>query len=234
MTDTPDFGALSRRAFVAGLPLFLAACQTAGGSPTASGTASTKIATAAVTGPTPVVNGYGAITTEPFPIARSIRRTSTRASCARKFRTRPERSRARSWSIRLTSSSIWSRTTGRRGAMASASAARASPGGAGRSSTEKQEWPKWHPPTEMMARDPKARNGPRPAGRLRQSARRPRALPHQDGKDTLFRIHGTNAPNSIGKAMSSGCIRMLNQDVIDLYNRTPVGTEVVVVQSGIA
>ncbi len=50
----------------------------------------------------------------------------------------------------------------------------------------------------------------------------------QDGKDTLYRIHGTNEPLSIGKAVSSGCIRMLNADVIDLYNRVPIGTKVVV------
>ena len=50
----------------------------------------------------------------------------------------------------------------------------------------------------------------------------------KDGKDTLYRIHGTTEPWSIGKAVSSGCIRMLNQDVIDLYNRVPKGAKVVV------
>jgi lipoprotein-anchoring transpeptidase ErfK/SrfK len=50
----------------------------------------------------------------------------------------------------------------------------------------------------------------------------------QGGKDTLFRIHGTNEPESIGKNVSSGCIRLLNQDVIDLFNRVPVGSKVVV------
>ena len=50
----------------------------------------------------------------------------------------------------------------------------------------------------------------------------------QDKKDTLFRIHGTNEPKSIGKAVSSGCIRMLNADVIDLYGRVAKGTKVVV------
>ncbi|MBN8974485.1 MAG: L,D-transpeptidase, partial [Rhizobiales bacterium] len=51
---------------------------------------------------------------------------------------------------------------------------------------------------------------------------------HKNGKDTLFRIHGTNEPDTIGHAVSSGCIRMLNQDVIDLYSRVPVGANVVV------
>ena len=50
----------------------------------------------------------------------------------------------------------------------------------------------------------------------------------QGNRDTLFRIHGTNEPDTIGKAVSSGCIRMMNADVIDLYNRVRVGTRVVV------
>lgn len=50
----------------------------------------------------------------------------------------------------------------------------------------------------------------------------------KDGKDTRCRIHGTTEPDSIGKAVSSGCIRMMNQDVIDLYGRVPLGAKVVV------
>jgi lipoprotein-anchoring transpeptidase ErfK/SrfK len=53
---------------------------------------------------------------------------------------------------------------------------------------------------------------------------------YQGNVDTLYRIHGTFAPSSIGKAVSSGCIRMINSDVADLYDRVPVGTKVVVVQ----
>jgi lipoprotein-anchoring transpeptidase ErfK/SrfK len=51
---------------------------------------------------------------------------------------------------------------------------------------------------------------------------------YQGDKDTLYRLHGTNEPDSIGKAVSSGCIRLLNQDIIDLYQRVPLGTKVVV------
>ena len=51
---------------------------------------------------------------------------------------------------------------------------------------------------------------------------------YQGNKDTLFRIHGTNEPNTIGQAVSSGCIRMMNADVMDLYERVGVGTRVVV------
>jgi hypothetical protein len=53
----------------------------------------------------------------------------------------------------------------------------------------------------------------------------------QGNKDTLYRIHGTNEPWTIGTNVSSGCIRMLNQDVIDLYRRTPVGAKVLVLAS---
>jgi lipoprotein-anchoring transpeptidase ErfK/SrfK len=59
----------------------------------------------------------------------------------------------------------------------------------------------------------------------------PRALYlFQDGRDTLYWIHGTTEPDTIGEAVSSGCIRMLNQDILDLYSRVPVGTPVVVLQ----
>jgi lipoprotein-anchoring transpeptidase ErfK/SrfK len=93
----------------------------------------------------------------------------------------------------------------------------------------KLEWPDWHPPAEMVARDPHARpyaNG-MPGGPGNPLGARSMAL-WQGDKDTLFRIHGTIEPYSIGKAVSSGCIRMLNQDVIDLYSRVPLGTKVVV------
>ena len=53
----------------------------------------------------------------------------------------------------------------------------------------------------------------------------------QGKKDTLYRIHGTNEPGTIGRNVSSGCIRLTNEDVIDLYDRTPVGTKVVVLPS---
>lgn len=87
-------------------------------------------------------------------------------------------------------------------------------------------WPGWTPPPEMLARDhslPDHMDGgmENPLGA--------RALYLFEGKkDTLFRIHGTNEPRSIGKAVSSGCIRMLDADVIDLYGRVAKGTRVVV------
>jgi lipoprotein-anchoring transpeptidase ErfK/SrfK len=56
----------------------------------------------------------------------------------------------------------------------------------------------------------------------------------QGNKDTLYRIHGTNEPSTIGQSVSSGCIRMLNQDVIDLYQRAPLGAKVVVLRSRVS
>ena len=92
--------------------------------------------------------------------------------------------------------------------------------------TQKREWPDWRPPAEMIVRE-------RAKGRV---------LPvHMEGGpanplgaralylgSTLYRIHGTNQPWTIGGAVSSGCIRMRNEDVVDLYERVGVGTRVVV------
>jgi len=96
----------------------------------------------------------------------------------------------------------------------------------------KREWPRWTPTQAMIAREPD-RYGPLANG-MEPGPTNPlgaRALYlFKDGQDTLYRIHGTNEDWSIGKAMSSGCIRMLNQDVIDLHRRTLNGTRVVVLQ----
>jgi len=96
----------------------------------------------------------------------------------------------------------------------------------------KAKWPKWTPPDEMIARRPKLekwsyRNGGMPGGISNPLGARALYL-MQGGKDTLFRLHGTPNWASIGTAASSGCIRLINQDVIDLYERVPNGTKVVV------
>ena len=95
----------------------------------------------------------------------------------------------------------------------------------------KEQWPRWTPTTHMIAAMPRYRPY---AGGMDGGPDNPlgaRALYlYRDGHDTYFRLHGTNEPQSIGHAVSSGCIRLLNQDVIDLYNRVPVGTHVKVVQ----
>jgi lipoprotein-anchoring transpeptidase ErfK/SrfK len=94
----------------------------------------------------------------------------------------------------------------------------------------KRKNPSWTPPEEMIKRTPKYarwRNG-MPGG-IPENPLGARALYLFDGGgDTMYRIHGTNAPSSIGTAASSGCIRMLNQEVVELFNNTPVGTKVIV------
>jgi lipoprotein-anchoring transpeptidase ErfK/SrfK len=92
---------------------------------------------------------------------------------------------------------------------------------------QKAEWPDWIPPAEMLQRQPYL----------------PRLMAGGPGNplgaraiylgSTLYRIHGTNVPSSIGKHISSGCIRMLNDDVIDLYARVHIGTPVIVLPSAI-
>jgi lipoprotein-anchoring transpeptidase ErfK/SrfK len=92
------------------------------------------------------------------------------------------------------------------------------------------EWPDWVPTPEIQAR-----LGPFPS-RIQGGPANPlgaRALYlYQGNKDTLFRIHGTNQPEYIGQAISSGCIRMTNPDVIDLFDRVQPGTTVVVLPPG--
>ena len=97
----------------------------------------------------------------------------------------------------------------------------------------KAEWPTWTPTANMIRRDP-GKNA-KYAGGMKGGLNNPlgaRAMYlYRGGGDTHFRIHGTNQPQSIGYAMSSGCIRMLNHDVIDLYSRVSVGTKVNVIQA---
>lgn len=96
----------------------------------------------------------------------------------------------------------------------------------------KRKWPRWLPPLEMVYRDQNAAkwaNG-MPGGPQNPLGARAMYL-YANGQDTMYRIHGTNEPASIGKAVSSGCIRMLNQDVIDLFNRVKVNSRVVVLPS---
>ncbi len=93
----------------------------------------------------------------------------------------------------------------------------------------KREWPTWTPPAEMIERDPKLeeyREGmpPGPANPLGARA----LYLFQGGQDTLYRLHGTAEAYSIGRNVSSGCVRLLNHDIIDLYSRTPLKTRVIV------
>jgi lipoprotein-anchoring transpeptidase ErfK/SrfK len=86
----------------------------------------------------------------------------------------------------------------------------------------KREWPDWTPPREMVARRPDL---PR---HMRGGIENPLGARAIYLGSTLYRIHGSNEPETIGQAVSSGCFRMTNEDVVDLYNRVPVGATVVV------
>jgi lipoprotein-anchoring transpeptidase ErfK/SrfK len=90
--------------------------------------------------------------------------------------------------------------------------------------TAKREWPDWRPPSQMLKRRPDL---PRymPGGPDNPLGARAMYL-----GSSLYRIHGSNEPETIGQAVSSGCIRMLNDDVIDLYERAKVGTRVIVLR----
>lgn len=97
----------------------------------------------------------------------------------------------------------------------------------------KQVWPKWTPPEEMIDRQPdlekwSAENGGMPPGIDNPLGARALYI-FQGNVDTLYRIHGSPEYQSIGKAVSSGCVRLMNQDIIDLYGRVPKGSTLVVV-----
>jgi lipoprotein-anchoring transpeptidase ErfK/SrfK len=98
----------------------------------------------------------------------------------------------------------------------------------------KQEWPNWYPTNDYLQRQPAVRSrlnlqsgSGMVAGLANPLGARALYL-WQGNKDTLYRIHGTNEPWTIGQNVSSGCIRLTNEDVIDLYDRTSIGAKVVV------
>lgn len=92
--------------------------------------------------------------------------------------------------------------------------------------SRKAEWPGWTPPKEMIARE--AARGHYIPDHMEGGPKNPLGARALYLGDTLYRIHGTNQPWTIGKAVSSGCIRMRNEDVMDLYERVGVGTKVIV------
>lgn len=92
----------------------------------------------------------------------------------------------------------------------------------------KSEWPAWYPTDDMHGQTPEL---PRRVEAGPQNPLGARALYlYQNGKDTLYRVHGTSEPWTIGTEASSGCIRMINEDIIDIYGRVAIGNSVVVLQ----
>ncbi len=99
--------------------------------------------------------------------------------------------------------------------------------------TWKRKWPTWTPPSEMIKRQPELEKYSAANGGMQPGLANPlgaRALYiFKNGKDTLYRLHGTPEAFSIGKSVSSGCVRFLNHDIIDLYRRMPNGSAIVVI-----
>lgn len=93
----------------------------------------------------------------------------------------------------------------------------------------KKEWPTWVPPKEMIARQPELKKyaSGMPPGLGNPLGARALYI-FENGRDTLYRLHGTQEARTIGHAVSSGCVRLINQDVINLYGRVPDGTPIVV------
>ncbi|WP_409334829.1 L,D-transpeptidase [Bradyrhizobium neotropicale] len=213
---------LTRRAFAFGSPLVLAGCVTQEGPPvTALGTEHDSR----------YVAMYGAIDTEPFPVpAVDLSRINP------KFLRREVvyRTNEQPGTIVV--------DIGNRYAYLVLSGGRAIRYGVGVGKQEafnfhgsaiiarKAAWPRWTPTPDMIKREPK-RYGPYAKGLDGGSENPlgPRALYlHVNGRDTYYRLHGTLEPWTIGTMVSSGCVRLINQDIIDLYNRIPIGTKVVV------
>ncbi|WP_204339186.1 MULTISPECIES: L,D-transpeptidase [Rhizobium] len=98
----------------------------------------------------------------------------------------------------------------------------------------RQKWPRWKPPNEMVARQPELERYSIENGGMDPGVKNPlgaRALYiFSGGQDTLYRLHGNSEWRSIGRAVSAGCVRLLNQDIIDLYDRVPSKAPVVVKQ----
>jgi len=97
----------------------------------------------------------------------------------------------------------------------------------------KRKWPTWTPPSEMIKRQPElekysAKNGGMQPGLANPLGARALYI-FKNGKDTLYRLHGTSEAFSIGKSVSSGCVRFLNHDIIDLYSRVPSGASIIVI-----
>lgn len=210
----PGSPGLTRRAFILGAPLALAACQTTRGlSPELRAE----------------VARYSALPEERFPIpavdVSEIDRRYLRAEVADPTGERPgtivvDTAGPHLYLVRENGRALrYGISVGRDGFSWS-----------GRATIwMKREWPRWTPPAEMIAREPELeqyRNGMEPGLGNPLGARA--LYLFEGGRDTLYRIHGTNEPWSIGKSVSSGCIRLFNQDIIDLYARVPRGAEVLV------
>jgi lipoprotein-anchoring transpeptidase ErfK/SrfK len=226
--------ALSRRAFLVGAPLALAACQTTTATvapPVASAPPALQVNPA-------YVAMYRAMPEERFPIP-AIDVSKVNPRYFRQEVSDPTGERPGTLVVDTSGPFLYLVRENGRAMRYGIGVGREGFSWAGRAKIlMKREWPTWTPPASMIARQPElekysAANGGHPPGLDNPLGARALYL-FEGGRDTLYRIHGTNEPASIGKAVSSGCIRLFNQDVIDLYGRVPKGTVVVVRQHGAA
>jgi lipoprotein-anchoring transpeptidase ErfK/SrfK len=221
---TPDPQAspvLSRRAVTLGIPLLAAGC-----SRLPSGLSPVNF----LPGSMAFVGAYGAVSSEPFPVP-AVNLGEIDPEFQRSFSRYAGREPPGSLIVDTSQRHLYLIMEGGRAIRYGVGVGREGMAWNGRATVgRKAEWPRWTPTADMIAREPE-RNA-RWAGGMEPGLRNPlgaRALYlYRDGRDTLYRIHGTNEPWSIGQSVSSGCIRMINQDVIDLHQRVGVGTPVLV------
>jgi lipoprotein-anchoring transpeptidase ErfK/SrfK len=204
-------GALSRRSVVAGLPLLLAGCASGGF----------------------LTGGYGSVSDGGF-VVPAVDITTVDSSLLRSEVAWRGKEKPGSIVVNVPQRRLYLVQAGGRALRYGVGVGR-SEGTQFRGSAiigRKEKWPHWTPTANMIAAMPRYKPY---AGGLDGGIDNPlgaRALYlYRDGHDTFFRLHGTNEPESIGHAVSSGCIRLFNQDIIDLYDRVPVGTHVTVLQA---
>ena len=193
---------LSRRTVVAGLPLLLAGCA----------------------------GGYGPITGEPHPVPFvSIEPGLMRQEVAYRASYRPG-----TVVVNIGERRLYLVQQGGRALRYAVGVGRAEALNFHGSAVvgRKETWPHWTPTENMMRATPRYRAyaGGMPGGIQNPLGARALYL-YRGGQDSYFRLHGTNEPHTIGTGVSSGCIRLFNHDIIDLYNRVPVGAPVVVLQT---
>lgn len=211
---------LSRRAFVAGLPLFLGACATGGRSP---GDFAAPVDPA-------YVEMYAALPDEKFPVP-AIDVSKIDPKFLRQIVAYNGPETPGSIVVDPTHRFLYLVQEGGQAMRYGCGVGKAGFDYQGAAYVgRKASWPRWTPTPTMIQLEPE-RYGPY-AGGVPGGLENPlgsRALYlYNNGRDTLYRIHGTTEPWTIGKSVSSGCIRLFNQDIIDLHRRVPVGTEVMV------
>ena len=208
MSDSPPFSRLTRRSLIAGLPLLAAGCVTGGG----------------------FGGGYGAVSDGGLliPAADNFDASLQRTEVTWRGREKPG-----TVVVNIPERRLYLVQGGGTALRYAVGVGRAEAVNFQGTATvgRKEKWPRWTPTANMISAIPRYRPY---AGGMSGGLENPlgaRALYlYRGGKDTFFRLHGTDEPDSIGGAVSSGCIRLLNQDIIDLYNRVPLGATVTVVQ----